>query len=115
METTSRADVRTVEAVDGVHLTQLAVGDEASVQHFRIDPGAAVPEHDHPHEQVGYLVRGTLTFVIDGEETVVAAGDSYAIPGEERHAVENGGDEPAEGIDVFSPPRADPDWLSAED
>ena len=102
--------VEPTEAIDGVHLSQLAAGTEMSVQHFRIDSGAVVPEHAHPHEQTGYLATGELTFLVDGEEIVVSAGDSYAIPGDEPHAVENRGDVPAEGVDIFSPPRLDPDW-----
>jgi quercetin dioxygenase-like cupin family protein len=53
---------------------------------------------------------GVLTFVVDGERIPVGAGDSFAIPGGEPHAAENAGDVPAVGLDVFSPPRDDPDW-----
>lgn len=99
--------------MDGVHLAQLAVGEGMSVQHFRIEPGATVPEHDHHHEQAGFVYEGELTFVAGGEsrtESRVGPGDSYTIPGGEPHAVENGGDVAARGVDVFSPPRPNPDW-----
>jgi len=98
------------EAVEGVHLSILAGGGEMNVQHFTIESGATVPEHSHPHEQTGYLTGGTLTFLVDGEEIEVTEGDSYAIPGEEPHAAENRGDEPVTGVDIFSPPRENPDW-----
>lgn len=98
------------EAVDGVHLAMLAGGEEMNVQQFEIDPGASVPEHSHPHEQAGYLVSGTLTFVLDDEERELGPGDSYVIPGGESHGAENRGDETVRGIDVFSPPRENPDW-----
>ncbi|WP_227353600.1 cupin domain-containing protein [Haladaptatus salinisoli] len=98
------------EATDGVYLAQLAAGDRMSIQHFRIEPGATVPEHSHEHEQTGFVYGGALTFVVDGEEVVVGEGDSYAIPGDEPHAAENRGDEPVLGIDVFSPPRLDVPW-----
>lgn len=100
-----------VEAIDNVHLAQLAAGDDMSVQHFRIESGATVPEHDHHHEQSGFVYRGELTFVLaDGEEVVVGEGDSYVLAGDEPHAAENRGEEPVEGVDIFSPPRTDPDW-----
>ncbi|MFB6073612.1 MAG: cupin domain-containing protein, partial [Haloarculaceae archaeon] len=51
MEEVPHAARETVEAAEGVHLTQLAVGERMSVQHFHIEPGARVPEHDHRHEQ----------------------------------------------------------------
>jgi quercetin dioxygenase-like cupin family protein len=81
-----------------------------SVMHYRIEPGAVVPEHSHPHEQTGYLMTGSLTFRVGGEEIVASAGDSYAVPGDEPHAVTNRGDEIAEGVDIFSPPRLTPSW-----
>jgi len=100
-----------VEAVPGVHLSGLAAGEEMSVQHFTVDPGTTVPEHDHHHEQAGFVYQGTLTFVLaDGSEVAVAAGDAYDLAGDEVHAAENRGDVPAKGVDVFSPPRTDPDW-----
>lgn len=97
--------------VPDVTLAQLASGDRMSVQHYRFEPGAVVPEHRHEHEQAGFIHRGTLTFLLEnGREVCASAGDGYVVPGEMAHRVENRGDEPAEGVDVFSPPRAAPDW-----
>lgn len=128
MEKVSAEEVEQVEAVDGVHLSALAAGERASVQKFRVDPGQEVPTHDHPHEQVGYLVEGALRFVVgaettdepqereevngggEREEVIVEAGESYVLSGGEPHGAINDGDVPAVGIDVFSPPRTDPDW-----
>lgn len=98
------------EAVEKVHLTQLAVGEEMSIQHFRIEPGAVVPEHEHHHEQTGYIFAGELTFTVDGDEVTVGPDDSYVLLSDEAHGAENRGDETVLGIDVFSPPRANPDW-----
>lgn len=110
MERAALDDVQTTEAVDGVHLAMLAGGERTNVQGFEIEPGAEVPEHSHEHEQAGVVYEGELTFLVDGEETVVGPGESYVIPGAEPHAAENRGDEPVRGVDVFSPPRTDPDW-----
>jgi quercetin dioxygenase-like cupin family protein len=110
MEIRSSDNAETVEAVPDVHLSRLAAGDEMSVQGYTIDPGATVPAHSHPHEQAGLAIRGEAIFRLDGEERVVTAGDSYVIPGGQTHAVENRGAGPFEGVDVFSPPRTDPDW-----
>jgi quercetin dioxygenase-like cupin family protein len=110
MERVTQSEVDPVEAVEGVHLSQLAAGDRTSVQHFYIEPGETVPEHAHEHEQAGFLLAGSLTFLVDGEELLVQEGDSYVVPGNEPHAAENRGDVPVEGLDIFSPPRTDPDW-----
>ena len=104
------AESETVEAVEGVHLTQLVAGDRMSVQHFHIEPGATVPEHSHHHEQTGFIAGGALTFLVDGEEFVASTGESYVLPGDEPHAAENRGDVAVKGVDIFSPPRTDPDW-----
>lgn len=101
----------TTEAVEDVHLGQLAAGEAMSVQHFEFEPGAAVLMHDHPHEQSGFVYEGELTFSLkDGEEVVVGAGESYVIAAGEAHAAENRAESTARGVDVFSPPRTDPDW-----
>lgn len=95
----------------GVHLAQLAVGEEMSIQHLRMEPGARVPEHDHHHEQLGFVYEGEQTFVLEGGAITVAPGGSYWLESGERHAAENRGDDVLRAIDVFSPPRADPNWL----
>jgi quercetin dioxygenase-like cupin family protein len=110
METVELAERDVVEAVDGVYLAQLAVGDSMSVQHFHIEPGADVPAHDHHHEQAGFVYKGVLTFDVEGEEHVVTAGESYTIPGGETHGAVNDGDEHVRGVDVFYPARENPDW-----
>lgn len=111
MESTTLTERDAVEAVDRVHLTQLAAGEGMSVQHFRIDPGAVVPEHTHHHEQAGFVYQGELTFILGtGEEVIVGPGDSYVFAADEAHGAENRGDDPVEGVDIFSPPRTDPDW-----
>ena len=104
------ADVPTFEPIDGVQLSMLASGDRVNVQHYVIEPGATIPRHSHPHEQLGYLVRGQLVFLVDDGEYPVDAGGSYSFGTDEPHGAANRGDDPAEGIDIFSPPRADPDW-----
>ena len=110
MERVGLADRPTVEAVDRVHLTHLAVGDRTSIQGFEIEAGATVPEHSHRHEQTGFVYTGELTFLVDGETIPVGAGTSFTIPGGEPHAAENRGEDPVRGVDVFAPPRPDPDW-----
>lgn len=111
MERVATDDAEAVEAVSDVHLSVLAGADRMNVQHFRIEPGATVPSHSHEQEQVGYVVAGELTFVLEGgEEVVVREGDSFALESEEVHAAENRGEETVEGVDIFSPPRTMADW-----
>ncbi len=103
-------DVQAAEPIESVKLKSLAAGEKTSMQQFEIEPGASVPEHSHPHEQTGFVYEGELTFVSGGEEILTVAGDSFSIPGGEPHSVTNEGDVPVRGVEVFSPPRTDPDW-----
>mgnify|MGYP004569785343 CR=1 FL=1 len=43
--------------------------------HFK--KGSVGAPHTHPHEQIGYVVSGTFELTIDGETTVITAGDTY--------------------------------------
>lgn len=115
MERVNLSDRETRPVADGIEATVLAGGERMNLQHFVIDPGAAVPAHVHENEQLGYLLEGTVVVSLpDGEETL-RAGDSYAIPANEPHGAENPADEPAVGIDVFCPPRSVPGWEREED
>ena len=48
--------------------------------------GAEVPEHSHPHEQMGMGLEGVFELTIDGESRLVRQGDSYCIPGGVKHS-----------------------------
>lgn len=111
MQVIPHSDEATVEALPGVHLSQLAAGERMSLQHFRIEPNGSVDVHSHHHEQLGFLVEGTLDFVIDGERVRVGPSDSYVIPSEEPHGAENPSDDAAVGVELFSPPRPSPPWI----
>jgi quercetin dioxygenase-like cupin family protein len=71
-----------------------------------LQPDSEVLEHDHPHEQLGYLVSGRLEFTIGGVTRVLQPGDVWRIPGGVRHRVRPIGG-PAVAIDVFHPIRED--------
>lgn len=75
-----------------------------SVVHF--EPHAVVQPHSHPHEQVGILLEGELTFLIGDEQQVVRPGEMWRIPGGVVHKVW-AGDQPAKALDVFHPIRED--------
>ena len=68
-------------------------------------PGARVPVHDHPHEQLGYVLEGELVLEIDGVEHRLRPGDAYRIAGGTPHAAWSDG--PCLVLDVFQPVRED--------
>ena len=83
-----------------------AAADKMMLSLVEFQPGAVVEEHSHPHEQVGILIEGELTFTIGGETRTLTAGDMWRIPGGTVHRAVAG---PAavKALDVFSPIRED--------
>lgn len=106
--TTTGADLE--EVAEGVHLEDVASGRRASVKYWRIEPGATLPAHEHHHEQIGYVLEGELTAIVEGGEVVLETGDAYRFESNEYHGAENRTDEPAAGLGVLAPPRSEPDW-----
>lgn len=70
----------------------------------RFVPGAVVPTHSHPHEQMGILLDGEFEFTIGSETKRMKKGDLWRIPGNVPHSVK-AGERGAYALDVFSPPR----------
>lgn len=99
-----------VEVADGIDATVLAGGEGMNMQHFVMEPGAEVPAHVHENEQLGYMIEGTVVVNLPDGEVELGPGDSYFFAANEPHSAENPREEPAVGIDVFSPPRSVPGW-----
>jgi quercetin dioxygenase-like cupin family protein len=97
------AHVDPVEMFPGVRRKTLAEGERVMVCEISFDAGAAVPEHQHPHEQAGYGVRGELVLTIAGAPVTVRPGDGYVIPSNTPHAARAVSE--CAVVDVFSPPR----------
>jgi len=89
-------------AVHGEHLT-FAVVDLA--------PNLVVPEHHHPNEQIGLVLKGAVVMSVAGESRRLGVGDTYFVPGDVPHWAETG-PEGASVIDVFNPKRED--WEQVE-
>jgi quercetin dioxygenase-like cupin family protein len=81
-------------------------GDGAMLNLIDLEPGAEVALHSHPHEQLGLVIEGELTLVIDGVRHVLHPGDGYTISGGVAHSAqaESGA---CRVLDVFQPVRED--------
>jgi quercetin dioxygenase-like cupin family protein len=91
--------------LEGIQMNVLS-GGRMMANWVRIEPGATVPDHAHPHEQIGLVLEGEIDMTIDGKTRRLAPGHAYVIPGGVRHAGV-GGPAGCLVLDVFSPPRAD--------
>ena len=98
----SMASFELAEGVDGRPL----FGEGAMINLIEFEPGAVVPLHSHPHEQLGIVLRGTQILVIDGEDHALGPMQGYVLPGGVEHAARCG-PEGATVVDVFQPVRED--------
>jgi quercetin dioxygenase-like cupin family protein len=91
-----------VRTVDGERLTLGVV---------ELDANALVPEHRHPHEQLGMVLQGALEFRVGDEKRQLGPGGTWRIPSNVPHDVKVG-PEGAVVVDVFAPVRED--WGGVE-
>ena len=70
------------------------------------DPGTEVPDHAHPHEQMGMMISGRLEFTVGGVTQILNPGDIWRIPGGVPHRARAIAG-PAVALDVFHPIRED--------
>jgi quercetin dioxygenase-like cupin family protein len=89
----------------GVFINTVA-GENTMISIVELEPRAEVLPHKHPHEQMGLLLSGELTFTIGDETRTIKPGEMWRIPGGVVHGC-IAGSEPTVAIDVFNPIRED--------
>jgi|WetSurSiteA1Bulk_404760.scaffolds.fasta_scaffold73781_1 quercetin dioxygenase-like cupin family protein len=99
------ADAVPVEMMPGLIRRTLAVGGSLMICEFALETGVEIPEHSHPHEQIGYVASGKVRIILDGEYNDLGPGDCYYAPSGSKHGARVL--ERAVVVDTFSPPRDD--------
>jgi quercetin dioxygenase-like cupin family protein len=97
-------DIKPRELVPGI-TGYYAHGQNLTLGYVEIEAGSDLPQHQHPHEQITYIIEGQLDMVIGGKPCSLTAGMHYVIPSNIPHgavAVTN-----CKVIDVFNPTRDD--------
>ena len=107
------ADLRPYKVWDHVYARAIN-GERMTLAVIDLEPNSVVPEHHHENEQLGFVLRGSLTFTIGGEKRELHAGDTYAIPSHVPHDVVVG-PEGSSVVDSFAPIRADWEKLDRPD
>lgn len=93
------------DVLEKIKQKTLVYGEKTLLTEFKLEKGAILPNHKHPHEQTGYLVSGRIDLTIGNEKHQVEPGGSWCIPSNIEHsaiALEN-----SIAIEVFSPVRED--------
>ena len=91
---------------EGVEI-RVIPGEKMTFAYFNLEPGSVVPEHSHPHEQMGIVAEGEGDLYIDGEIKNIKKGTSFYVPPNAMHNFDATGDKPAVLFECFTPPRED--------
>jgi quercetin dioxygenase-like cupin family protein len=99
------------EALNPQIQRQYVTTEKMTIARFVLEKGAVVPTHQHPNEQIAFIIEGALKFIVNGKEVIVHAGEVLCIPADTPHSAE--ALETTVDVDVFTPPRAD--WIAKDD
>ena len=81
----------------------LSIPGWESVQ-FRVDfaPGSSFPRHNHPGEEIIYVLEGTIEYALDGQKPVtLKAGEVLFVPDGVVHAARNPGSTKAAELGTY--------------
>ena len=96
---------KTTKPVTGITRRILANSSEVMLTEHELNEGAVLPEHQHPHQQVVYLLSGELLLDIDGRQFLMLEGDSIVIPSDAPHKAT--ANQKCRVLDIFAPARED--------
>lgn len=92
------------ELLPGFH-AKLVHTERLTMAHFRVEAGAELPQHQHPHEQITTVLSGRFSLTVAGETRVCVPGMTVVIPGDTPHS--GRALEDCRLVDVFQPARED--------
>ncbi|MCR4908192.1 MAG: cupin domain-containing protein [Lachnospiraceae bacterium] len=90
----------------GVRRKVLAYSDKLMNVELLFEKGAKGEMHSHPHEQIGYIIEGSLVFHEAGKDDVtLIAGDCYYVAPNVSHGIDCLTE--VKLMDIFTPMRED--------
>lgn len=90
----------------GVVRKVLAYSENLMSVELKFEKGAVGAKHSHPHEQIGYVISGSLVYQEEGQEDkALLAGDTYYVAPNVVHGVI--ALEETMLLDLFTPMRKD--------
>lgn len=85
----------------------LSNSEELTVSELYLPAGSVASVHHHPHEEVNYVIAGTLDFMCDGEVKTLRPGDAMRIPPNKPHNITCSAESDGKVISVWTPSRKD--------
>ena len=84
---------------------RILAGDQEMIVWWSMKAGAHAAGHQHPHEQIFWVLKGKMEFRLGTDRRICGPGDLGVIPGGVEH--EAWFLEDTDVIDIFAPPRED--------
>lgn len=84
-------------------IEQIVNADEVQINHIVLPPGEKVPEHYSNSNVYLVIVRGSMTFTLEGKREKYSQGEVVAIPYRTRMLIENRDGETLEFFVVKAP------------
>lgn len=98
--------IKATDLGGGVVRKVLAYSENLMSVELHFVKGAVGAKHSHPHEQIGYVISGSLVYQEEGrEDQVLSAGDTYYVEPNVEHGVLILEDTML--LDIFTPMRKD--------
>ena len=96
-------DIDVEPIADGIE-RQMVVGQRLMVCRLRFRPHVETAVHSHPHEQITFVEKGRVRFVIGDQTRIASAGDVLCFPSGVVHGATML-DEEVVLVDIFTPLR----------
>ncbi len=84
MDFSQLSELKEHELIPGFH-GRLVHSATMTFVYWRIEAGAVLPEHSHPHEQVAHTFEGEFEISVEGDTRLLTAGTVAVIPGNAKH------------------------------
>jgi len=101
----SESDLQVKQLFKGIKLKAVS-GDKTMMTIFEFEVNAVIPSHNHPHEQITYIIEGELEFTVEGKTRILRKGDGVVIPSNHEHSAKVL-IAPAKAVDAWYPRRED--------
>jgi len=77
-----------IDAAPGIRRRTFPPGESLMSMLIELKAGSSGAEHAHPHEQLTFVVSGSVALTLEGRRHVLNAHEQLYVPGGVRHAVE---------------------------
>ena len=78
-------DITEREIVPG-YRARFVHSEDMTLAYWDVDPGAALPEHSHTHEQIANVLEGQFELTVDGKSQILEPGTVAIIPSDVPHS-----------------------------